>query len=155
MDGKLFGQYYVNMNTWPPSGSTSFNYMGTPLPFGNLTFTPSSLTIYDGGAFKKLIVGWEYLHDPDQNYYHAFNGIYWVCTSPLGEDEWRLTIENEHYRVPNSYTPVDDESDTDLKPDIHHNNNPYPTAETWNREGYTLVTSGDTYTYYKGTVRGY
>ena len=144
-EGDLFGRYHYagGGGGVQPTGN-SHDGIGLENGFGYLDFTPVVLTQYDCTACDKITLNWNWLFAPGN--VHGNAAIYYVGTN-LGEDEWRLTIDDKHYRVPFN-EPIDGTDDSGVMEDTEHRNNALPTSEHWSSNKYELTIEGNTYTYY-------
>ena len=148
-DGNLLGRFHASIWKWDPttSSDTSFMY---------LDFVPQTITIFDAGSIRKVNLTFKWISDHDNRSPRVDTGNYRTGTA-LGDDEWRITVDGEHYRIAMN-TPFNGANDAGCVVDSH-NVNPADVENHWTGSEYTLESythagSGDINYVYNKTTSG-
>ena len=147
--GKLFGRYHFAgaESTYNPTGNPATG-IGLENGFGYLDFTPIRYTQWDAyqNTSKDITIYWQWLFAEPDNY-HGNTATYSIGTA-LASNQWRLTIDNNHYRCAYN-TPIN--SASDCIEDTPHSVETSLPAGHWsnNQYGMTVNEAGTYYTFTK------
>ena len=133
-DGDLLGRYNISTPLYKVNRSSETTFM-------HLDFEPQNLTIYDIGANYHVAVTyvWDIENFPARNHYDTGN---YVVGTNLADDEWRITIDGKHYRIP-VQVPVDGINDEGVVEDTAHlKSNPADIPNHWTGNDYTITVNG-------------
>lgn len=147
-DGGLFGRFHYAGGGGSVQPTTNpYEHVGLGNGFGYLDFTPQVLTIYDCYSWSSINVYWKWKYDDG---YHANSATYYVGEK-MADDDWRLTIDGNHYKAPFN-TPINGKED--CTSNTAHFNNDLPTENNWSNKDYKLTNNGNQYTYTKDAPGG-
>ena len=136
------------------------------VPTDMLTFDLNTLNLYDNASEKRISVTWSWeTNIGEVNTARYTQTTYYVGTT-LSNDEWRLTIDGEHYRAPfnmplgfpdpNTVPEQETWTQETWAKDTKHLENQLPTAESCNVIGYVFEQTSETsYLYTKKSAGQY
>lgn len=136
------------------------------VPTDMLTFDLNTLNLYDNASEKRISVTWSWETNIGVVNESRYTQTTYYVGNTLSDNEWRLTIDGEHYRAPfnmpidfpDSNTVPEQETWTQetWAKDTKHLENQLPTAESCNVIGYVFEQTSETsYLYTKKSAGQY